>query len=98
MRGWITLTDGIKEINVWRWTVIEHYSLERFHEVLRGHFPTIKGFTVGFKLFQLPAEDETWGERRVNQVSPRFSSAFPRLFSLVACAGAGHSAQQPGGL
>ncbi len=29
-RGWIVLTDGVNSVNMWRWTIVEHYTLNRF--------------------------------------------------------------------
>jgi hypothetical protein len=42
-RGWIVCSDGVTAINVWRWTVIEHYSLQRWFEFIRAAFPNAKG-------------------------------------------------------
>lgn len=66
-RGWITLTDGIQSVNIWRWTVSEHYTLKRWHTTLTTHFNDVKGYTIGYKLFSFPTQTEPWSERRESQ-------------------------------
>lgn len=80
-RGWIVLSDGVKEINMWRWSVIEHYTLARWHQFVRTEFPLVKGVAVGVKLFTLPGEAEVaeWGERRVAQELEGLRDALTRL-------------------
>ena len=63
------MTDGVSSVNVWRWTVVEHYSLPRWYEFVSTAFPLVKGFAVGSRLFQVPSATDLleWGERRLAQ-------------------------------
>ena len=68
-RGWIVLTDSLTSINCWRWSVVEHYSLDRWFSFVKESFPLAKGYAVGTKLFEMPSQTEvdSWGERRLHQ-------------------------------
>jgi hypothetical protein len=66
-RGWIVLSDGVSSVNFWRWSVVEHYSLDRWLDFMRASFPLVKGYAIGSKFFSVPSAAELleWGERRV---------------------------------
>ena len=60
VRGWLVVSDSVTSINIWRWTVFENYSLDRWWNFLKASFPLIKGYSVGFKHFQIPAQGESF--------------------------------------
>ncbi len=64
-----THLSQLSHILVWRFTVIEHYTLERWNSFLLSSFPQAKGYAVGYRLFELPGEGalREWGERRAVQ-------------------------------
>jgi len=81
MTAWIKITDGVSHLLVWRFSVMEHYSLERWNTFLLGSFPQAKGYSVGYRLFALPSASEflEWGERRVNQELESLREAMGRI-------------------
>lgn len=61
--------------------MIEHYTLDRWYQFLRDSFPLVKGFSVGFKLFQVPSATELadWGERRLSNELDNLRESLARL-------------------
>lgn len=64
MSGWLNITDGVSHLLVWRYSIVEHYTLERWNAFLRSSFPLAKGYSCGYRLFALDDAMAEWPERR----------------------------------